>query len=174
MRPGSLGDGLRRLTEDLPASIDMAEIGVYAGSSTLIFLESGKVKSLLAVDPWMDELLSWEVKRHNVPMEDVYQTFVARVSQKHPQVTAVRKTSGDAAAEAAAQGRTFDFVYIDGDHSYESCIADIKAWLPLIRPGGVIAGHDHVADFPGVAKAVAEMFGAPDKLYPDNSWLKRL
>jgi hypothetical protein len=36
-----------------------------------------------------------------------------------------------------------DFVYIDGDHSYEGVLRDIHAWTPHVRKGGIIAGHDY-------------------------------
>jgi cephalosporin hydroxylase len=53
----------------------------------------------------------------------------------------------------------FDMVFIDADHSYESVLADIRAWMPKIRDGGMIAGHDYVESQPGVKKAVHECFG---------------
>ena len=32
---------------------------------------------------------------------------------------------------------------ISADHSYESCLADINAWHPKIRFGGILSGHDY-------------------------------
>jgi len=43
---------------------------------------------------------------------------------------------------AAAHEQEFDFVFIDGDHSTEGVSADIAAWLPKIKPGGILIGHD--------------------------------
>lgn len=52
-----------------------------------------------------------------------------------------------------------DFVFVDADHSYEGVLADLRAWWPLVRVGGAIAGHDHTRDWPGVEKACREFFG---------------
>lgn len=68
----------------------------------------------------------------------------------------------------------YDFVFIDGDHSYEQCMKDILNYSPLIKPGGLIAGHNFHDDknsaHPGVHKAVKEVFGDQYKLHPDFIW----
>ena len=59
---------------------------------------------------------------------------------------------------------TFDFIYIDGDHSYEGCKRDLIISSQKIKKGGIIAGHDYFVniaknrgDFAcGVGKAVNE------------------
>jgi hypothetical protein len=58
---------------------------------------------------------------------------------------------------------SLDFVFIDADHSYEGCSADIAAWAPKVKPGGLVGGHDY--DNPrlvgnGVKKAVDEYIEA--------------
>lgn len=47
----------------------------------------------------------------------------------------------DAAANLFPDGH-FDFVFIDADHSYTAVLADIQAWLPKVRRGGYLTGHD--------------------------------
>lgn len=53
----------------------------------------------------------------------------------------------------------FDTVFLDGCHEYAETLADIRAWLPLVRPGGMIAGHDYWTGHVGVMDAVEEAFG---------------
>jgi len=39
-------------------------------------------------------------------------------------------------------GRTIDFLFIDGDHTYKGVSCDFELWRPLVTPGGYVAFHD--------------------------------
>jgi len=66
-----------------------------------------------------------------------------------------------AAAERLCEMRGHvDLIFIDGDHSYEGCRADIEAWLPLLKPGGVVAFHDFGSRASGVTQAIFEAIKA--------------
>src|SRR4051812_37720157 len=65
-----------------------------------------------------------------------------------------------AAKTLAAKRGTVDFVFIDGDHSYDACKADIEAWTPFVKPGGVIAFHDFGSRADGVTRAIFEAIKA--------------
>ena len=65
---------------------------------------------------------------------------------------------------------SLDFVFIDAMHTYDGVTADITAWMPKIRKGGVLAGHDY--DWPEVKRAVDDIlydFGTIG-----TSWFKNL
>ena len=49
---------------------------------------------------------------------------------------------------------SIDFLFIDGDHSYKAVKADLKAWYPKVKKGGVMCGHDYPQL--GVQKAINE------------------
>jgi hypothetical protein len=51
---------------------------------------------------------------------------------------------------------SLDWVYIDGDHRREGCLADLMAYYPKVKPAGLICGHDFCYIFPGVQQAVIE------------------
>jgi predicted O-methyltransferase YrrM len=48
---------------------------------------------------------------------------------------------------------SLDFVFIDGSHDYDSVCKDIDAWLPKVKPNGILAGHDY-RYYEGVRRAV--------------------
>jgi len=48
-----------------------------------------------------------------------------------------------------------DLLFLDGSHDRASVVADLKAWLPFLGPGGVLLLHDR--DYPSVQQAVADM-----------------
>ena len=63
-----------------------------------------------------------------------------------------------AALKALLHGRPIDFLFIDGDHSYEGVKNDFQLYAPLVRDGGVVAFHDiAAADAPGVVSFWSEI-----------------
>ena len=66
-----------------------------------------------------------------------------------------------------------DFIFLDGDHSKASVEEDIKLWLPHVRPGGTLAGHDYYTveqrHHPGVREAVDAAFGTKLVRHPAGS-----
>ena len=53
-------------------------------------------------------------------------------------------------------GQVVDLVFIDGDHSYEGCLADLQKFGPWVRVGGYVLLHDtlHSEFGPGIMKAI--------------------
>ncbi|HXD16421.1 MAG TPA: class I SAM-dependent methyltransferase [Vicinamibacterales bacterium] len=55
---------------------------------------------------------------------------------------------------ARAWTEPIDSLYVDADHSYEGVRADLRAWVPFVKPGGLILGDDYGSDlYPGVKAA---------------------
>jgi len=144
----------------------MAEIGCYTGESTEIFSKSGKFKEITCIDPWQMNEDYFEMPIEDMDVAEEF--FDLRISTLDTPINKVRKTSMDAVEDFPDE--TFDFVYIDGDHGYESIKNDILKWLPKVKSNGILAGHDYIASYDGVIKAVDELLGDVE-LFPDFSWM---
>ncbi len=72
------------------------------------------------------------------------------------------------------EDNSIDFIYIDGNHSYEDTKKDIELYLPKVKPNGYIAGHDYMEHFQGCIDAVKETVGEPDEIFRDYSWIKKI
>ena len=79
---------------------------------------------------------------------DVVRTFAGT----RQQLTLIAGDSHDAHIREdvrRALGGQIDFLFIDGDHTYEGARADFELYVPLVRSGGIVALHDileHVQD----------------------------
>ena len=149
-----------------------AELGVMKGRTFLELLERNPRLTLVGVDIWQ----AWADKDNHVggrsysdvDFEATYATLKDKVAPYGARAKLLRMKTVYAASLYG--DKAFDFVFIDADHTYEGVRADIDAWLPKVRPGGWLMGHDFNAkDFPGVIKAVTETFGRP-RTYPDHVW----
>jgi len=77
-------------------------------------------------------------------------------------------------------GVKYDFVFIDGDHSYSMTMADIKNYKNNVIKGGILCGHNYDKDVnpnnahPGVKRAVDEVFGNRVTINSDDAfwWVK--
>jgi hypothetical protein len=158
-----------------------AEIGVFTGALSQRLLAREDL-SLYLVDSWTVTAADSEYAQSgdfhaslSQAQQDAYyegaREAVRFAAGRHE---ILRMSSRDAAERI--QDGSLDFVFIDADHSYAGCKADIQAWLPKIKPGGFIAGHDYDhPDFPdfGVKRAVDEIFGVPE-LGANLTWRVRL
>lgn len=53
-------------------------------------------------------------------------------------------------------GKKVNVIFIDGDHTYEGCKADIDNWYPQMAKKGVMLFHDADETSPGVVQAMEE------------------
>jgi predicted O-methyltransferase YrrM len=114
----------------------LAEIGVWHGVTTCILRGAMAPDGVLyAVDPY-------PVGRLGVSLQQpIAHREVGRI--RRGGVVWLRMTGADAARHLTSWGAApIDFVFIDGDHSYEGLCADWTGWSPLVAPGGIVALHD--------------------------------
>lgn len=146
------------------ASIDRysryVEVGVYTGASCTFLarqlLERGAKFELYAVDLWDQVNVETDYERQvGTP---IWNEFIDRLRRENlMEVVRILKKESAAAATDFEDG-SVDFVFIDANHSYEHVKADIQAWLPKVRQGGLLSGHDY-GEPCGVKQAVDELLG---------------
>jgi predicted O-methyltransferase YrrM len=172
MRDATSTEGLLDLIKELGDNSDkrMIEIGSFVGESTVLFAQS--FGSVTAIDPFMEGYDDKDPTSYLFEFNNVYETYLDR-TKDYTNIKTLKMTSDE--GYDALKFNEWDFIYIDGLHTYEGVKNDIKNFLPLVKKGGVIGGHDYTNRIPhlvGVYQAVNEMFGQPDKVFGDNSWIK--
>lgn len=172
-------DDIPHLLNCMGLTGDGVEIGVSYGHYSRLILERSNLRRLYSVDPYAREC-------RGLPEDGPYTAMLnalAILRQFGMRSVLLRLDSLDAAR--LFRDHSLDFVYIDAKHDYDSVLADIAAWYPLVRCGGVIAGHDYEYgdQWPYVRRAVTDYFtprnlevsvtdldGTEDRL-PRHSWL---
>jgi predicted O-methyltransferase YrrM len=128
------------------------ELGVASGKFSEYLLENSKRMALLfSVDRWSCE------RGHN---DYEYYDAVSRL-HKFGVRSIVLRMSFDRALPLFPD-ETFDFVYIDGYAHQGEQNGIFDQWLPKIRKGGILGGHDYSAEWPLVTKAVDEFISRHD------------
>lgn len=154
-------DLYRSVVQRANAPATFVEVGSWAGKSAAFMgveiINSGKAIKLYCVDPWHDggpDLRDTEHAKLHAGVT-LYDQFIANVMPVAGVIAPMRMLSVEAAERF--HDHSVSFLMIDGDHSYEAVRDDIRAWLPKMRRGGIIAGDDY--GWPGVMQAVREAFG---------------
>ena len=138
--------------------IDKAvEIGQRVGKNAEVMMKETDIKQLYLVDPYLPYQDDTRIKNKLVTGE--YQGFykkgmLHRLCHFGDRISILNTTSQK--ASTLFDDKTFDYVYVDGDHHYEQVLNDIKSWYPKLKEDGVMGGHDFRNEFPGVLQAAVD------------------
>lgn len=154
----------------------LAEVGVNKGETSQLLRHLFPNASLFLIDPW--KLTSeygfsgTPISRKSKHYENAY-NHVLSLFKDDPHVTLLRMPSCDGIHHVPDN---LDLVFIDANHEYSQVRKDILNWLPKVRRGGLLAGHDYDQNIPmfsGVKQAVDEIFGRKILLGKDRVWAHR-
>jgi len=138
-----------RVANEFPNGSKFVEVGCWKGRSTSYLAveisNSKKDIDFYCVDTWEDS--------------EIYKKFLNNMRPVEKNYFPLRISSEDASKKF--KDRSLDFVFLDASEDYENAKKDIENWLPKIKPGGILAGHDYYPEgmhdwFPGIKQAVNE------------------
>lgn len=153
-----------------------AEVGVWTGKMSQGLLKNNKNLFLYMIDRWVppgenDSYYNSDItaKRSKEEFNEAYKETVNKVKQYRGRYKIIKKDSIETSKEF--EDESLDFVFIDGDHTYEGVKKDINAWFPKVKKGGYICGHDYkkIKKYDGLRKAVDEYFGHENTEKKENS-----
>lgn len=175
---------LRDLLKEVNAK-KILEIGSWVGESTSVLAQHAKENDgyVVSIDWWKGnpgtDLNDLAIRndvfakfRHNLEELELFDYVIPVVS-----------TSSKAAKVVAGD---FDLIFIDADHRYSYVKQDIENYLPKVRDGGILCGHDCESNVwdesfieedyrgnkhHGCIKAVHEAF--PNVLIKEEIWIKK-
>lgn len=128
-----------------------AEVGVFAGYYSRVLLDTIPDLTLYMVDSWILE------ERRRQAYKEVMSVFPAQ----YPKAVILKGNSLEIAK--TIEPESLDFVFIDAAHDYKSVKNDLEAWVPKVKKGGIVSGHDYYRGSSGrmgVIEAVDEFVKA--------------
>jgi hypothetical protein len=155
-----------RNRKDIPALLNClglvnegVEVGVQAGVHASAFLKIWDGRRLNLVDNYGSGVTSEKTSaRFYIDIANINGTTIrelhrsnceARLAADVSRGRARIVVSESTAAAAEMKNSSLDFVYLDARHDFMGVVADIQAWWPKVKVGGVFAGHDFVdGEFP--------------------------
>jgi hypothetical protein len=123
------------------------EVGVGGGCFSREILKSWKGQRLVLVDCWKRQQAAdyCDVANLDDAAQEENLRQVSALAQLDRRVEILQDSTPQAAARFA--DGSLDFVYIDANHSYLAARADLRAWYPKVKLGGLFAGHDYLDGF---------------------------
>jgi hypothetical protein len=127
---------LPRLFNELGFKVG-AEVGVYQGDYSRWLLKMMPGLKLYGVDAWTS-YQGYKDFRKN----DIVESYDRAVKNTEGFDCTLIKGWSNEVVDQFEDG-SLDFVFIDGNHSYEWAVWDIAKWSKKVRKGGIVYGHDY-------------------------------
>ena len=142
----------------IPKNSSYLEIGVLAGDYTQEVINEIKPRDIVLIDTFDcdDSVFTQKLPRFTA------QSHLQFVTDRFSSKADIKIIKGLSFDTLPTLERTFDYIYIDADHTYEAVLSDINQSVKLLRPGGLIGLNDYImwdylVDFQyGVVQAVNE------------------
>jgi len=132
---------------EMSKDISIVEVGTDLGLNARNIKQFVSFDTMYLIDPYFDDYGRYSSgdKRFDIAKKRVGYS---------DDIVFIRDTSE--VASTLFKYDSVDCVYIDGVHSYEHVMQDIKLWYPKVKKGGIIGGHDFFGSGLGVILAVTD------------------
>jgi hypothetical protein len=131
----------KQMVQRFPSGSTFVEIGSWKGKSTSFMcveiINSGKQIDFYCIDTFEGSI----EHQNNPELPMLYDIFKSNMKPVEGYYKDLKMTSMKAVNRF--ENGSLDFVFIDGSHEYQDIKNDINAWLPKVKKGGVLAGHDY-------------------------------
>lgn len=136
--PASRWHDLGHLLTDLNCELGV-EVGVYRGRFTQALAKRAPKMQLVGIDAW--KVYPGYKDYEDNDLESEAYLDAKRRTEGLGNVKLVNSWSVD--ASKMFKDESIDYIFIDANHSYEWVVEDMKAWIPKIKKGGIVMGHDY-------------------------------
>lgn len=132
-----------------------AEIGVWKGEFSELFLKRGIF--MHCVDAWEPYKGYYDFQLRKT----LDTAYIAALERLKPYGANIIRAFSEEAAKQIKDG-SLCFAYIDANHSYEGLSTDLAVWVPKVKVGGMVAGHDWdpMRSHNGIQKALMDFVHA--------------
>lgn len=135
-----------------PTKLVGAEIGVWQGNTSYKLLDAFGDLFLYMFDTWGSKPASDDWKFTGDPLAYQPPEVWQKVKElaEHVQIAFQGRCSiqerPSTDIPVMIEDGMLDFAFIDADHSLAAVRADIAAWWPKIKKGGILSGHDYLTE----------------------------
>lgn len=162
---------LPNIINQLGPGVIGVELGVWYGNNAGYLLQECKnIEKLYGIDPYLP-YQDWNRYIDKNSIDSIKNTAVSNLMQFGKRFVLIENTAEK--SKKLFNDYSLDFIFIDGDHSFEMCYHDLISYYDKVKQGGLFSGHDY--SLPGVNKALAK-FRKERKIYsnfnviPNDVW----
>tara|TARA_Y100001937_G_scaffold126181_1_gene194818 strand:+ start:727 stop:1302 length:576 start_codon:yes stop_codon:yes gene_type:complete len=135
-------ESVYELVYNLPKNSDILEVGCFLGSVTCTIKEACNSSKLYCVDIWDDEIHENYLKGYD--RKTINEDIKSNVNEWRKNTNHLNNVYMYQHNSLAVEFDTkFDFIFLDGNHTYNNVRAELIKYSKYLKPNGFIAGHDY-------------------------------
>lgn len=169
---------IEQLAKRVPNSGLIVEVGSMFGRSAVCWALSSPSSEVYCIDLFYEKytsrhLFSDEVcNKHKFPQSDKEYDIYSEFKKNTADLSNVHMIRGNSPMDAPKFNRDIDLFFLDAAHTNPSDWDNLRYFVPLIKAGGILSGHDYSESFPNVVDNVNRIslqIGVPIETFKGSS-----